>query len=489
MMNDHKYLRLNLLCTMGGILALLLSSNAYSAQPVINGNFESGNLNGWSIVSDNEAKVLIVEKGSCFSANDTSKINIRGKYSALLRANNKGDENSTAILRSSAFNAGDGFAFIAVSESIKALKDKEPTKLIVEVLEASSETVLVSQIFSTGQAILNRGCPSNGVQGHFSAHYFSTKAFQGQGIKIQFKQSTRIKGSAFFTLIDQVVLFNQGEQPSFHSRPHAQAGMQLTSFGTPMLSSQGSFDTDQKLFDLAYSWYVDDTIFELANPCIENLDNGNHSAILYVNDGRHAISDTVSFFINQLENDIPKSSDGAANDDANDDSDNNEDSDEQDTEVVSIAVSDPECDIQVAPVGDASNYIVAVNDPDNLYVNTAEKAIVDNLTTPAETRTELTPASKALNTFNLQASGIVWIPTSEEDGNLVILTPADRPQQDVSLLDSNGSTLEVASSVGKTDDGRETYRFSRSGTAYNINTILRVGNTNYLVLAPSERVN
>ncbi len=467
-----------LLFPISGLVLFLTNSIGYAAQPVTNGNFETGDLSGWFTDSSNGATVDIVSKGSCYSANDTTKINIRGQYAAQLRANGAGDTDSIATLRSDAFNAGDGFAFIALSESTAALEGKEPTKLVVEILDGTDDSVIASQAFSTGQATLSEGCPSHGEAGHFTSHYFSTRAYRGQGIKIQFKQSTRIKGSAYFTLIDQIVMFNQGEHPAFHSRPRAQAGMKLSNFGTPMLTSEGSFDPDHKLFDLGYTWYVNDDVYALRNPCIHTLENGNYAAVLYVNDGHHAMSDSVSFHINQLDNPIAAAASTTTT----------VATEESETNVVTV--SDPECDVQVALYDDDSPVEVPVNDPNNLYTNTAEQTVVDNLTTPDEQRTGQTLSTELTNNaYSLRSSGIVWKPNSDGDGNLVVLTPSHFPNQSVSLIDANGSTIETADSVGRTNGDRETYRFDRPGSAYNSNIILRIGNTDYLVTNPSTRVN
>ncbi|MEE9447016.1 MAG: hypothetical protein V3V09_03600 [Arenicellales bacterium] len=472
--------------------ALLLPTVLHAAQPLTNGNFETGDLTGWYTDSSNNARVSIVSRGSCFAGSDTTKIKVRGQYAARLSANTQGETDSIAVMRSDAFNAGDGFAFIALSQTSDALNGEEPTLLQVDILDADTDAILASQIFSTGQAKLNAGCPSTGEAGHFSSHYFSTRAYTGSGVKIQFSQNTRIKGSAFFTLIDQIVTFNQGEQPAFHSRPHAQAGMKLTSWGTPMLTSEGSFDGDQKLFDLGYTWYVNNESLALRNPCIGGLTNGDHTAVLYVNDGHHAMSDSIDFHINVLDN--PLKDNSGTNNVSSADAEANANaaaSVAAISETPAIVTGDPECQVDFDALTEENQYEVAVNDPNNIYVDTSKKTVVDNLTTPTEARTATSIPSTALTqgAYSLGASGIVWKPVSEGDHNLVVLTPSHFTSQGVSILDSAGNTIETAEFVGRTNGDRATYRFSRPGGNYAANSILRVGNTDYLIANPSVRVN
>ncbi|MCK5867716.1 MAG: hypothetical protein KAG14_04890, partial [Mycoplasmataceae bacterium] len=73
--------------------------------------------------------------------------------------------------------------------------------------------------------------------------------------------------------------------------------------------------------------------------------------------------------------------------------------------------------------------------------------------------------------------------------NLVILTPSSLARQKVSLVSSGGGIIETAAFVGRTNGDRATYRFSRPGSAYNRNIVLRVGSTDYQVKNPALRVN
>jgi hypothetical protein len=326
------------------ISSLLVSSVTEAAQPLTNGDFETGTLSAWSISSTQGAVVEIAQKNTCFSAVDTTQINIRGNYAALLRSNVEGDETSRAILTSPAFNAGDGVAFIAPSESLVGF-EKETVHFEVQILDATNDAIVVSQILKPATALLHGGCPnSEDNASHFRSHYVSTRAYVGKGIKIRFVQNTKESGSPNFTLIDQVIKFNQAEQPIFYSRPHPQAGVSETHWGTPYLDSAGSFDSDKKIKEITYSWYIDsEEVRESRNPCVADLADGNHTAALYVNDGQYALSDVIHFVI-----DVP--------------TDMREDFTAQipsnNFASINPVAQDPECS------SDLLDYIVEVNSPD-----------------------------------------------------------------------------------------------------------------------------
>ncbi len=487
--------------------ALLYTAFAsHAAQPLPNGDFETGTLTGWTNNSTSGAVATIVQRGSCFSAHDTTGLNIRGANAALLRSNANGDRSSEAIITSSAFSAGDGVAFIALSESVVGLVD-QTVNLTVQLLDASNDAIIISQSINTARAQLYKGCPSTADSTSFRSHYVSTRAYTGNRIKLRLIQSTKIKGSSFFTLIDQVALFNQGEQPIFHTRPHPQAGVSETNWGTPHLDSSGSFDPDKTIEELSFSWYIDnEPVRDFRNPCVADLSDGNHTAVLYVNDGQHLISDVIQFVIDE-----PDSLRTAFT------------AQEPESAFASIdpVAQDPECQSVLA------DYIVPVNSPDvdvndpfgtistedddptdDTGTNDGDNDGADQTSTASSntvigqfralgdssgnsTASSVGGSNNSATfseAYNLVGSGIRWKPVSEGDGNLVVLTPSQFPETTTLLIGANNATIEIAESVGRTNGDRATYRFNRPGSAYPSNIVLRVGNTDYKVVNPGADI-
>lgn len=293
--------RQNYLSLIFTTLSCLYSGHALGAQLLINGGFETGSLENWEDHSVGKAVVAVVQRDTCFSTSDTRGIQIRGRHAALLRGDTSkagtSSEASFATLRSNAFTAGDGLAFIALRSSINnALKNAE-FGLRAEILDVQTNTVLVSQRFSPAAIQLSEACPSAQITGQFSSHYFDTRSYAGQAIKIQFTQPVDSMSDSFFTLIDQLVLFKSGEQALFFSRPYAQAGIGITSNGIPYLDSRGSFDPDRNPAELSYSWWLKTRQYQSARPCLTDISSGSHQAVLYVNDGHHAISDSLQFYL------------------------------------------------------------------------------------------------------------------------------------------------------------------------------------------------
>ncbi len=510
----------HILCAL--LVAFPLSSHA--AQPLQNGNFETGDLNGWRNESEANGVAEVVAKGACFSANDTRAMDIRGQYAALLRSNSDGDKKSVGVITSDAFNAGDGIAFIAATESTAAIKpNKEPARFEVRILDGETDQVLVSQILSPKLSVLKSGCPGESSKGLFSSHYFSTKAFaeEQRGIKLQFRQSTHVKGSSFFTLIDQIVVFNEGEAPIFHSRPVAVAGIQSTSSGTPMLDSTGSFDPDQRLYDLNYSWYIDDLkVRRSRRPCVGDLSQGEHRAVLYVSDGLHAISDNLRFSVTDyvppnISGSTPSANatsttsssptlapltstptsnsqvTGATGNTATSNTTTNTTTNSTDGRVV----SDSECSTGIDLDDAANDPYVVPTDPNDIYSNDTPfddeelESDIGNSATATSTPRVIGSSSTISNSGNLSSTSILWKPTSEGDGNLVILTPNTTSETNVRILSAQGNVIEAGRYVGRTNGDRPTYRFNRPGSAYPSPSILQVGSTRYLVSNPGSRVN
>jgi hypothetical protein len=70
----------------------------------------------------------------------------------------------------------------------------------------------------------------------------------------------------------------------------------------------------------------------------------------------------------------------------------------------------------------------------------------------------------------------LWKPVSESDGNLVILANSSYGSDDASLVDSEGNVVEKGRYVGRTNNNRPTYRFSKPGGAYPTNLRIKFGN-------------
>lgn len=295
-------------------IALFFSGHALAAQLLTNGDFETGDLESWEDHSSGRALAEVVQRDSCFSQQDTRGIQIRGQHAALLRGGALdaviSDGVSYATLRSNLFIAGDGFAFIALSALLSPASKQVAAIFQVEILDAQTDSILVSQSFSPAGVELADGCPSTPISGQFSSHYFDTRGYAGQAIKIQFKQAlnSRVSGP-IFTLVDQLVLFKNGEQSLFYSRPYAQAGIGMTSNGIPYLDSRGSFDPDRHPTALNYSWWLNNRRYYTARPCLGDTLAGSHRAVLYVNDGQHAISDSLQFYLHAAVGELTPGSD------------------------------------------------------------------------------------------------------------------------------------------------------------------------------------
>src|SRR5579883_3458993 len=81
----------SLMMTRGILLLsvwIMLSVPAAFAQTTIlpNGDFEAGNLTGWTASGINGGAAYIVEEGSCFSHNDTQSLTVSGKFAANIRS-------------------------------------------------------------------------------------------------------------------------------------------------------------------------------------------------------------------------------------------------------------------------------------------------------------------------------------------------------------------------------------------------------------------
>ncbi|MCB9029582.1 MAG: VCBS repeat-containing protein [Deltaproteobacteria bacterium] len=68
-------------------------------------------------------------------------------------------------------------------------------------------------------------------------------------------------------------------------------------------------------------------------------------------------------------------------------------------------------------------------------------------------------------------NGSVWKPISEGDGKLVILDNFGANSSKAYVINQNGNVLGTGNYVGKTNGGRPTFRFSKSGSSFGSNII------------------
>lgn len=274
-------------------LTLLLALKAEAAQLPDNGDFETGVLTPWISDDDPARRAEIVTASDCFQGHDTSRAAPRGRFAARLTP--------LASLQSARFQAGEAIGFIALHAVSTSSEDANlRDALQVELLDADSNAVLARQLLSPARLIAGATCGSAGTdQGdieQLSSHYVSTRAFIGSPIRIRF-QNMADSQQSLFILLDQLVIFSPGEHTLFQSRPHARAGFYFHSQAGTALSSRGSIDPDNHPLPLRYGWYLEGKEYLAANPCLDDLPPGDYRAVLYVNDGHHAVSDALRLWI------------------------------------------------------------------------------------------------------------------------------------------------------------------------------------------------
>lgn len=181
--------------------ALVFPANVARANALIsNGDFESGNLAGWTASGDGIAGV--VQEGTCFSGLDVKNLQFPGQFSGSVRSNGPGDVGTVGILTSDAFTAGNEVSFQGLSESTDGFSN--PSTLTVKILKASDDSVLLTRVVAPNVVDLPFGCNGNGAIGTFSEHSINTATFSGMSVKIQFAQHTNVQGFGFSTFIDEV---------------------------------------------------------------------------------------------------------------------------------------------------------------------------------------------------------------------------------------------------------------------------------------------
>ena len=213
-------------------LFALTTLPVHALETLFDGTFETGTFQGWTASGENGGVAFTAGKGTCYSNDDTTGIQLAGNYAALLRSGREGRKDSFGTLTSLPFESGDGIAFGALSETRDGKTIRAPINFFVRILDADSGDTLSEHQFNTAVVRLSAGCPSKPRTAGFSAHFVDTRRYRGTNIQVQFRQSTNVGGEGFFTLVDNVIKFGPGELPIFTSQPIAKAGTSFTERGT-----------------------------------------------------------------------------------------------------------------------------------------------------------------------------------------------------------------------------------------------------------------
>lgn len=393
---------------------------------------------------ENGGFASLAAKGTCYSGNGTTAISFNGdlknQYAALLRSNTEGNPASIAKLRSANFAAGNGILFSALSETTDAQKSTKPVNLVVRILDSEGKPLSELSI-QTAVINLAPGCPSSKRDTAFSVHYIDTRPYNGE-ISVEFRQQTNSPGFGFFTLIDNVILVENGQIFVNQTQPIAIAGTSLTSSNILFLDPRDSIDPDNLPAPLQFSWFINDEetirLFDL--PCINlnsniELTPGNHVATLYATDGVNYSADTLRFVVGGTST-TTSSTDSTTNNTTN----NNiilttpkGDPIVNETNQVSsdgVTLTDPqnECDIDVASV-------IQGNESDSLAID------VDSSSDAVFNATFTIGAG----TVNITSSGININSPENESVTQVVVTINNADANDTLNVNANSvSTLNVS---------------------------------------------
>ncbi len=273
-------------------LLLIVGSGSNAAEPLFDGDFESGFLQGWRSSGKNGGIGTLAPAGTCFSNNDTTGLRLHGNYAGLIRSDGQGRPQAEGRLTSLIFAAGDGIAFSALTETSDARPADNPVSFEVRLLDTFGQPLLTQGI-RTSRVQLSVGCPSTMRNATFSRHFIDTRPFRGQNIKLQFAQHTRISGHGYFTLIDDIVIFGGGETPIFEGKLTAVAGTSTSETGALQLDGSLSLGSSGQV--LSFEWSIDGEAVARTGEKVDisDLEPGTYTVTLFVSDGTQAESDTM----------------------------------------------------------------------------------------------------------------------------------------------------------------------------------------------------
>ena len=192
-----------------GVLISTCTPLFSQTSPLLNGDFETGDLTGWAGNGVNGGTATVVRKGTCFSYNNTQGLTLSGEFALNVRSSPLAPTDSVGLATSEPFVAGSSVTFNALSEADDGKNTpafKSPVTLEVRLLDLS-DNVLLSQVVGTNIATLNNSTESCGGEprdASFSSHPVDTSNFTGQVVKLQFRQHTNVPEWGFFTLVDNV---------------------------------------------------------------------------------------------------------------------------------------------------------------------------------------------------------------------------------------------------------------------------------------------
>ena len=109
-------------------------------------------------------------------------------------------------------------------------------------------------------------------------------------------------------------------------------------------------------------------------------------------------------------------------------------------------------------------------------------------TTKTETKTETTTSTDSTASYpNVAGHGILWKPSSESDGKLVVLLARSYGAPSVKVLDANKKVIDTGKFVYYSNPDRATYRFGRSGASFPKPCLIQVGSKIFKVPDGSKR--
>jgi hypothetical protein len=209
------------------------SASTTDAALIHNGDFESGNLDGFVADGVNDGYVTVVEEGTCFSYYDTRGISFSGRFATAIGSGNSAPIDSIGILTSAPFTAGEFISFDALSESVPGIVD--PVDLEVVILTADG-AVLATERVTANVLVMSSACGLGPQDAAFSQHAVDTSAFEGASIKVQFRQHTNYALNGYFTLLDNI----RTSPPSDLCAAAAETTLTSCSFEVPVLGD-GNF--------------------------------------------------------------------------------------------------------------------------------------------------------------------------------------------------------------------------------------------------------